>query len=141
MADTVLVTKTRGADRHLVVTDKGEVAAELTAREYADLALPGAGAPRGVSRADWESGKAVAIGGVRDYGGGQTQLAHGEIAELSDRFEVGVILRANDAPTTVTINKSDVTVSRAGGLTLTKQRAEAWPDAITSIDAGVLRTR
>lgn len=79
--DTPLVTRTRGADRHIVVvTGTNARTFDITPAEYAALALPGGGRPPGTTRNEWESGRTRAYGGVPDYGG-VNRLEHGEIAE------------------------------------------------------------
>jgi len=147
MTEIVLTEKTRFADQYLTlnvdVNGKVTEGIELTQQEYAALALKGAGAPPGVSKADWESNKVCAAGGVRNYGSGQRTLNLGEYAELSDRFEFGIVRKdLGGMKQTLEILKSKVTVSAATGLTLTKTSADAWPDGIgiLSIANGILTT-
>ena len=145
MAAIALKEKTRQPDRYLALTrdDQGEIVegADLTKAQYDSLALKDAGAPTGVSKEDWESGKVWAAGGVRDYGNGQHTLALGEFAELPDRYEVGAETK-DGMPVTVTITKSVVIASRIGGLSIAKIDGKGWPDAvdIVSISEGILTT-
>jgi hypothetical protein len=134
------VTKTRGADRHIVIVFRSNGVEDrrfdITPGEYAALALPGAGRPPGVTSA--EARRWFAYGGVPDYDG-NVKLAHGEIAELSQHFELGVARRSDGRILKVVIPKDDVTISRGGGLTLTPRTS--WPaeTEIVSIESGVLR--
>lgn len=138
-----LVEKIRQSDRYitLVRDEKGGITEgiELTQKEYGDLALRGAGAPPGVSKEDWESGKVFAVGGVPDYGNKQKILEVGEYAELSDRFELGIV-RKGGFKETLCIMKSKVDFSKVTGLTITKVQQDAWPDSsgIESIVNGIL---
>jgi hypothetical protein len=139
MAQITLRTVTKGADRFVVVRRDGNswvTVSNLTEKEYADLAS--GFAPRGIDEKEWASG-GVQAWRVPDYGG-STKLASGEVAEISDRFEIGV-QRRDGRLVRVEIPKGKVTVSREGGLTLTKSAADAWrDDLITSISNGVMTT-
>lgn len=135
--DTPLVTKVRGVDHHIVsILDKQDKlvrAYDITAREYADLALPDAGAPPGVNDGEvW-----IAYGGVPDYEG-SNRLAHGEIAELAREFILGVARRIDGRLLQITIPKDDVTITRSGGLTLSPKTS--WPPEteIVKVEGGVL---
>lgn len=141
MADITLKEKTRQPDRYLTLTRNadGDVmeVSNLTKAQYDSLALKGAGAPPGINKEDWASGKSWAAGGVRDYGGGQHTLSLGEFAELIDRYELGA--KTKDGITvTVTVRKNDAVISKAGGLSITPAN---WPDAIdiVSIDKGIMK--
>lgn len=139
MTDVVLRTVVRSSDRYIVVRRQGggwvEVL-ELTAREYADLAT--GFAPRGVDEKEWAAGN-IEAWQVPDYGGA-TKLDSGDVAELPDRFEIGV-MRRDGRLLRVDILKEKVTVTRTGGLTLTKSATDAWrDDLITSISEGVMTT-
>lgn len=146
MIEIVLKEKTRLADRYLTVNiADGKEGVELTAQEYAALAVKGAGAPPGVSKEDWESNKVCAAGGVRNYGNGQRTLNLGEYAELADRFELGGITRTiglAKITRTLEILKNKVAASTVAGLTITKTQADAWPEDtnIVSITNGILTT-
>lgn len=137
-----LMERSRGPNRNVCIRRATrEIVAELSQREYADLALPGASAPPGVKLDEWVSGEIIALGGVPDYGNGVLgKLAHGEFAELPDRYEVGIAI--DDRLVIARIDKAKVNASRAGGLTVTKTRADAWPDSlgIVSIVSGQLTT-
>ena len=145
MTEIVLKEKTRLADRFITMDIDAQGRAtegiELTEKEYKDLALKGAGAPPGVSKEDWESNKVCAAGGVRDYGAGQRSLNLGEFADLTDRFEIGIV-RKNGLRQTLEILKSKIVFSKTAGLTITKTNADAWPEAagIMSITNGILTT-
>jgi hypothetical protein len=148
MANIALVERVRLADQYFAyVLDAPQGAViqtiELTAEQYAALALPNAGPPPGVSVADWESGRAFAVGGVRNYGAGKRFLDLGEFEELADRFEFGLpvaVAIARFVSRTLAMYKSKILFSRTGGLTITKVEADAWPDRLrlTAISAGVL---
>ena len=146
MATTALVSKTKVAVYHFVVTRNGAgkiTETPITQEEVDALKLPGAGPPAGVSADDWYSGKATVAADVPDYGGGQAFLANGEICELPDRFELGVYVKERDKTITIRIEKAKVDVSRAGGLTIEKSSADAWSEdfGITSITSGTLTTK
>jgi hypothetical protein len=142
MTEIVLKEKTRLADRFLTLNmdTQGKITEglELTQRDYTALALKDAGAPPGVSKEDWESNKVFAVGGVPDYGNKQKILEVGEYAELSDRFELGIVRKGFKE--TLRIMKSKVDFSKVAGLTITKVQQDAWPDysGIESIVNGIL---
>jgi len=147
MPSIALTEKTRLADQYLTLnldaSGKVTEGIELTQKEYATLALKGAGAPPGVSKEDWESNKVCAAGGVKNYGSGQRVLNFGEYAELSDRFELAIVRKdLGNLKQTLEILKSKVSFSTTTGLTLTKTSADAWPDGIgiVSIVNGILTT-
>jgi hypothetical protein len=140
---TALVPVTRGSDGcHVISRSAGQSVAVLTDKQYADLGLPGAGAPPGITKDEWDSGAVFAAGGVPDYGNGLLgRLRHGEIAESAMGFELGVTVPAGPFAgrvAAVKIPNEDVTISRVGGLTLTPKTA--WPAGlgIISIIAAVL---
>lgn len=140
--DTPLVLKTRGADRSIVVvTGTNARRFDITAGQYAALALPGAGRPPGTTRNEWESGRTRAYGGVHDYGG-TNRLEHAEIVEEADRFRLGV-LRRDGRTIQVNIPLADVVVDRTGGLTIVPKDLGGWPTDtdIVSIIGGVLTRR
>ena len=146
MAATPLVNKTKFGVSHVMLTREagGKVTeTQISQSEVNALLQPGSGPPAGVSPEDWYSGKVTVAADIPDYGGGQVRLAHGEICELSDRFEVGVYVKERDRTETVIVQKTRVNVSRAGGLTIAKSRADAWGDGsgILSIQSGVLTTK
>lgn len=135
--DTPLVTKVRGSDRYVVRTYRANGTlnrtVDITDTAYSDLALPGATRPAGVNASEkWD-----ASGSMPDYEG-SNRLAHAEIAELSTQFELGV-RRRDGRVVGILLRKSNVTVDRTGGLTITP--ITSWPagSEIVSITSGVLR--
>jgi hypothetical protein len=148
VAEIVLKEKIRLADQYMtlnIVDGKITEGIELTRAQYEALALKGAGAPPGVSKTDWESGKVIAAGGMPNYGGGKHSLELGEYAELAEVFVFGILRKtpAGVVKDTLRIPKSKVTYSKTNGLTLTKTSQDAWPDAagIESVVDGVLTTK
>ena len=133
---TLLVSKTRGVDQQLVVDSTGKTVAVLTQAEYAALGLKGAGAPPGISKADWESGTVIACAGIPDYGGGQKQLNHGEYEETSEIFNIGM-QRKDGSLTIVGLLKADITWSKTLGLL---SITTTWPahSEVASVTDGIL---
>ena len=145
MRDITLKEVTFNGLRHAVVNRRGEVVDTLTQREF-DALQAVDGKPPARIQVAWYANQVAVFGGSPDYGNGTAGLlSEGEVCERADHFEVGYAQKVREGlfrRAKLRIPKTAVQVDRTGGLTLTKQRADAWDDAKTgvlAIENGVLR--
>lgn len=103
----LVIVRTRGGTR--------DRAFRITAEEYAALALPGAGAPTGVTADEWTSGRACVVGRIMDADGDMEVQSDRVLLQYAD--EVHLVFTPGEwsgTPPNITVTRAVLDTLPAG---------------------------